>query len=599
MSNRRNFIIALGGVGGLGLAFASPLRRLLKSLMKNESQRNFSRFSPQECRNYVQINHYGGPSRWFFDSILKPTDGQPFYSNPMIVNHLQSSTPLEFDYKFHKVGNINMPYLWKFDIPSSDGGEVPMSNLTKNMMTVRGVHLEGTLGHPINCAKMVAPAPGGLSIDGLVADLSTSPIPAVTIGNTPVNRAFKSRKSTVVRINTDEENYLKYLLDPFYHPDTTSWFEDKEEIKKIVDEAIEALKESKTTNSSLYSDLSKSRQFFNETIDGFLGEYDQLVKKYKTLIERSLTSTLKGINDKPIPGLSLPLNFKGKHEAIEALGKYVLEDHFLIDKDLRNILNGASFLYLAQEFAIAEYVISKGLSSSVVISTKSEMGHFFDNTAKSFAIENYNIVKEYDGVNNTTSFAASKRFTVGNPKSLNWSLDAHNTGLIPNFITTNQFFYSIATCLNELISSFKKQTLNGKNVFDETLIHLTAEFDRTPNQFLNGSGHNEHAHVSSFFSGAIESHTVLGNIYSEASGDKAEDFDDHGTIGNAAPVGSFNGQKIGISNLSSSISKILRIEPIVGRATPFLKLKNDKVVPMIASAENIEGVFSLIEQTDD
>jgi hypothetical protein len=84
---------------------------------------------------------------------------------------------------------------------------------------------------------------------------------------------------------------------------------------------------------------------------------------------------------------------------------------------------------------------------------------------------------------------------------------------------------------------------------------------------------------------------VLGDIFSEVPQNPVDEFEAWGTIGNGAPVASFDNNPLGISNLSSSISSILRLEPIVARAPSFLRLENGVVRSTIADGKNVEGSY--------
>lgn len=592
MSNRRHFL--LGGAALLGL-FNSPIRKLLSSLIGTRAEHSFSRVAQQDCRNYIQLNYYGGPSRWYFDSFLKPNKTDLFYQNPMVKNYIKSTdlkgpNPYDLDYRFYEINGINFPHLWSNKIPTADGKTNPMSVLASNMLNIRGVNLEGTIGHPFNSAKMTAPKIGGLSIDGLISDIAQTPLPAISLGSTPANRAFKSKAGSIIRINSKEENYLDFLLNPFYL-EGSKILKDDPQNEALIEEALSALENNQGKlegNHSLYSDLKKSRKYFQNTIDSFLSEYDSLVKKYSSLIKRSMESELDGVSVQKLPGLRLPLEVSGKKELDELIGMFFINDHYLLDSDLRRLLKKASLGKMAEEFAIAEYVITKGLSTSVVIATENEMGHMFKKGLSSSALAKSQVKLTYNQETNTTKITNSR---PPQKMEINFPLDSHGTGLMPDFISSHYFYYSLSSCLNELIESLKKVPLKKGNLFDETLIHLTAEFDRRPNEFLNGSGHNEQAHVSSLFSGAIEKHQVLGDIFSEVAQNPVDEFESWGTIGNGAPVASFDNNPLGISNLSSSISSILRLEPIVARAPSFLRLENGVVRSTIADGKNVEGSY--------
>ncbi|MBT3585023.1 MAG: hypothetical protein HN509_08955 [Halobacteriovoraceae bacterium] len=586
MTDRRKFLLGLGILGSAGAIGFNPIRRLLQGILRDAGE--FSGLKLQESRNYVQINMYGSPSRWFFDNILKPSDSDLLYKHPMIYNRLIKSDPLAFDYSLTKIGGINFPSIWKHSVPMPGGKVRAMADLSEHMLTVRGIHLEGTQGHPLNCAKMVAPSLGGLSIDGLIADSSRNPIPAINIGNTPVTRAFKAKNNSVVNILSNEKNYLNFLLSPFVSDSANL----DDEIDLATTEALEILKEIKKSSSPhlkpLYSDLAKAKKYFRNSIEGLLSEYDQLVKKYQSLLTRSLKVPLAGMSDKKISGLKLPFKAKGELGVRQGLAPFLANGIFLADDDLRLILQTASFGTMAQEFALAEYVITKGISSSIVISPENEMGKIFKNlnSGKSFSFGD--ISRKYLKESNETIFSKGEgKSAMARPLDL--SLDSHETGSIINFATCPHYYFGLSSCLMELIESFKKTPLAKGNLFDETIVHLTAEFERLPNYHLDGSGHNENAHISSLFSGLFKKHRVLGNIFTGLPDGEADDQDAIGTVGFSAPVPSFNNQQIGISSLSHSISKLLRVPPIVGRADPIFDLVNGKFVSLIEDGKNIPG----------
>jgi hypothetical protein len=527
---------------------------------------------------------YGGPTRWCFDHFLRPYDDNVYYDHPMIFNKISNSKyAQQYSYETFKHNSINLPLLWKNKIPTKGNSNIEMSSLLDNMLSVRGVHLEGSFGHPLNCSKMIAPIVGGLSLDGLIGDLSTTAFGAISVGNTPVTRAFKSRKSTISKIPTNEKNYLEYLLRPFVYEKSLLKGQNKE-IDAAINDAIDSLKLS-SSKHVLHRDLFKARKFLRTSIEGLIENYDDLVKKYELLIQKALKSKILNVNDQNILGAKFPIEMNGDVDVEKIYGHFKYDDVFLCDSDIREVMNNATVGEMAQNFALSEYVIVNGLSSSILISDKSEIGSMFEGVKSRKCVSDKLIKKVFNKKTNKTVLSVDEESYT--PRQSKVTFDPHSIGSVLTFLTSSTYFYILSTCLNELVSEIKKHNIEGVNLFDETLIHIASEYDREPLLDLKGSAHNEKAHVSSFLSGIIKGQEVLGNIYTGLDKNEKE----WGTQGNSAPVEALNGERIGISNLSSTISEMLRAPAIVKRSPSIVEVKNNKVHSKIERARNIEGSY--------
>lgn len=596
MVSRRKFLAYLSSWSTAAFGIG-PIQKLLTTMMNGRGNPSFSRLEKQPCRNYVQFNMYGGPGRWFFDSLLKPHDDSPYFFHPMYVNKFtkvdpHANNPYTMEYATHKIEDLNFPFLWKHDIPTTGPTRKRMSNLLDHMMIIRGVHMEGTIGHPINSSKMMAPFFGGESLDGCLADASNRLIPAISLGNGPVNRAFNAKNRSVVRINSDEKNYLRFLLNPFFHPGKET-FPQTGHMDSVLNEAISAMRVAHKLGhqkySPLYQDLSRTRKLFRQSIDGLLAEYEKLVIKYRKIIHAAQKTTLNGIDDLPLPGLKLPIELPGDRNPKEALGMYLLETHYLTDNDIRDVLEEAYMASLAQEMALAEYVLTHGLSTSVLIAPKKEMGFMFENARTQNGVEIPDMQSEYNDEKNITRFSRGPA-AKNKSSSIVVPFDCHNTGVIPNTYMSSKYYYVLGSVLSELTSSLGRVSMENGSVFDETVVHLTAEFDRQSKDTLEGTNHNEDGHVSTLFSGAIKGPVLLGNIFSGGPSETEET--EWGTQGFGAPISSFDNQRIGIGNLNSSLCKILRIKPMLKRSHSFLELKKGSVISLIDEGKNIKGGFS-------
>ena len=561
--NRRGLLYSFGLLGSL-----YPIKELLKLLVESPNSRTFSRLVKSPTRNYFQFNMYGGPTRWNYDHLLKPFDEDTFYKHPMVGTEFKTSSDSQIEsleYKLKKYKEVNLPTLWFNNIPTIDNKVMNMTSLLDNCLMVRGVHHGGLTGHPMVCSKLIAPSIGGLSINGVLADNSNRPFKSISIGNTPLNRAYKSVSSSSTSISTDNGNYLNYLLDPLTS-NRKRTIPSSKEIELAIDEALDALR---TKDKRATSDLTHARRFFRQSIDGLISDYEEIVRKYEGLIKLALGTKIEGVTSRKIS----PKILQSNTDSIDDLyGAYKLIDKYLLDDDLRDILKEAEIESMAKEFALTEYVLINGLSSSIVISSKNEIGNILNNVISKKAYS------EEDLKNATNNF---RHNTVAA------TFDSHATGAYINLLTTSQYYLTLGTCLNELISKLKNTKIENTNLFNETLIHVSSEFDRIPSDNLAGSAHNEQAHCSTFYCGAIEGPQVVGNIFTSQERKSKLNV----TIGSSAPISSFHNQRLNIGHLSSSIAQMLRIPPLIKRATPFVKLENEKVSLTIEKAKNIEGAY--------
>ncbi|WP_417335014.1 hypothetical protein [Halobacteriovorax marinus] len=556
-------------------ALSYPLYKFINLLITRDSFQQLSSPKISKTRNYIQFNFYGGPTRWCYDHLLNPYNDK-YYHHPMANNQISPSlSKKEKFYHQKKYKGINLPLLWHENLLN----KTPMKELLNNALIIRGAHLQGTTGHPMSSSKTIAPSIGGLSIDGLLADRSEKLLSSITIGDTPVNRAFKSVSSSCIQINGNVNNKLSYLLTPFYLE--KNGHRDKE-VDLVVEEVIHIINESQES-LTLKNDLKKARQFFGDNITLFLNEYSSLVQKYDQIIKESIKHKIKGIDDHVIPTPRLPLTVKGDKSIDDLLGPYKVSNVYMLNMDLREILNKAEISQMSENFALAEFISKYGLSSSIVFANKNEIGNMFENITHEMAYTENMIVREFDKETNTTTLRAKSSPRKETPRL---SFDSHTTGSIINTLTCSKFFYSFSNCLNELISRLKDIKLEKGNLFEETIIHVTSEFDRWPEENLSGSAHNEQSHVSTFYSGIIHEPIVLGNIF---TGDKNSSSEAY-TIGNSAPVKELK-QRVHIGHISSTLSTLLRVPPIVKRAESLVEIQQGRVVSRIERARNIEGSY--------
>ncbi|MBI3556004.1 MAG: hypothetical protein HY074_07060 [Deltaproteobacteria bacterium] len=489
-----------------------------------------------------------------------------------------------------KLNGFNMPHLWGYDVARAGGGQRPMADLMANMLMIRGCDL-GMDGHPINSGRLVSPVAGGTSITGLVADMTNSLFPAISVGETPANRAFKSPVGTsAVEIPSEHDDYLSFLLEIFYRQNDPT-YRSRQSLDAQVEKAMGALRAYSLSNNPgaeiLYNERQKSERLLRKGIENLGQAFSPLVKKYEDLFQRSLhLSPVAGVTDGILPGLKFPCEVPGHAGPAKALASHHLDGRFLCPPDIRTLYRNAKSQNLAKHFALAEFALTEGLSSSILLSSAHERG---------FTLMGLDSMETYRIEQLESSFDPERGVTIFHVKdgakselhTQDMLHDSHGTGWLSNVVTCTLFYRGFSSCLIELIDRLKEQRLGGGTLFDETVIHFATEFDRIPVNRGAFSDHNFKAHVTSLYSGIIQEPMILGNVY--VGRRKAEDeLRPSGTLGDAAPIPSLDNQMISTANVSSTLSEMLRIPRVVPRAPALVTVNGNRLRPAIEAGRNVE-----------
>jgi hypothetical protein len=594
---RRQLLASSGVIGAMAAISFNPIRELVKHILNGQISSTQSRLlkntiSIGETRNYVHFNLYGGPSRWFFDHILRPSDSDGFVQGKGVYNKIlkldQSNPHLSQGiYSDVKINGINMPSLWNEYVAHANGGSRKMSELMNNMLMIRGCDTK-TEAHPINNSRLVAPVPGGVSLTGLVADRSRALISAISVGSTPATRAYKSQLNIgVVDIPSSDADYISFLLNVFYDQNKNS-FRDNIDIDLEINAALSELQiENKSTNNMsnlLYEDRKRAEVLIRKGIKDLGDVFGPLVMKYQDLFHRSMfMSPISGVNESIIPGLKFPCSVNGDLDTETALGSHHLNGKLICHSDLRSIFKTVESQNLAKHFAIAEFALTEGLSSSIMLASPQERGNILIGNIPFDYFDINDIEKKYDKEKNRTHFNVKDANQI-KQTGVQLENDSHQTGWIMNVVTCSMFYKGFSSCMLELVDQLKKVKIGNNTLFDETVIHIASEFDRVPTKNGSGYSHNASGQVTSLISGAINQTLVLGNIYIS----KKNDYHPEGTIGDAAPIESLPNKIININNISSTVSELLRAPRIVKRGLPLVKVDGNKTVAAIEWAKNVE-----------
>ncbi|MGZ3691813.1 MAG: hypothetical protein ACXVAX_09930 [Pseudobdellovibrio sp.] len=564
----------------------NPIRSLFAAIV-TDNLYQADKKQDVESRNYLQVNMYGAPTRFGWDHLLKPYDDHQFVPYKFIANKIESQDPqnladIKLSYSTVKIKGLNMPHQWLQHVPAPHGKTRPMTDLMDNMLMIRGVKLDFS-GHPLNAMQQICPIQDGLSLNGVVGDASKTLFASVSIGNNPVTRAFKSERCLLTEIPYEEKNYLEYLLNPFVIKKTDRLYNNAELEQQFDDIASSYPGKVKDIASLKKSSIKNLK----DNIDAYLAQYTKLVAKYRELIDTSIATT------DILPKISMPkfpYKVAAKQSVGDVLGPLTYGKIFPITDDLAALIKTGQLNYWAEEFALAEFLLVNNLSKSILISPPSpDIGDSLEkiNIKQFIRMDDLEIAE--DKVKN--AFFIDFKKTPGarinvKDKFDPIPMDSHVHGVIYELMATTILYRAMSSCLLEMVDVLKKTKKGKGNLFDETVIHVATEFDRLPQPDGGGTHHNNLANPTSLISGCIKGPQVIGNIFIGKIDEKSIY---NGTLGNGAPVKEL-GTAIKISHVSSTLSHLLRVKPIVGRSPSLVKEENGQVVSLIERPQNVEGV---------
>jgi hypothetical protein len=338
--------------------------------------------------------------------------------------------------------------------------------------------------------------------------------------------AFKAEKSgqTLVTNFGDPMTQILGAFDKRQDSVNSTFLTRRQAKDALIQQALSALGAYAASNApgaeNLFTMRHSAELFLANGITAAVDAYPIALAKYKKLIsDCGSRSALKvvGVTDNPIP---LP---SADSVGIEQTAISGANGSYAQNSDVGTIITGNTYpSQMAQNFAIAEVMVSLNLSSSITIGEGSIYGM------------NYDSPVNFDS---KTSVNAQGW----------WNTDEHEGGSYTSLIANSFLYQCLYSCLNELIS-----VLKAKNRFDESVIFLTSDFGRAEDSSARGTKHACEACVIQVFSGAIAKPSVIGNISKGASGgDYGQNRPVTGIVGGARPLT--------INDAASTIAKLTRI----------------------------------------
>lgn len=531
--------------------FLNPVQVLLQGLMQGLVQKAQAIELPKATkpRNFIYVNFSGGPARWMFDLPLKPySNSGELVRNTHVNTRFRSDGRMEYATTLIQRGSTSlaMPTLWNSQLPTVAGGTVPMTKLLDHMLMIRGVNLH-TDGHPSNNAKQIRPLSSAPSLTGAVADTSSrKAVPSVIVGPASgAGSAYKSAKGIGVvtsRLEGDT-NPLTKILGPFDSSKdgvSSGYVSRREAMDAAVKSALTALgkyaESSQPGAKGLYTMRSEAESLLKTGIGDASSQYTSLLTKYQKLIKDCASATIPGVTDSAVSFSTFSASPNGivNPTAFQTGGSYF----YARNSDLTSIIQPATTMrYLAEGFAVTEYLIQNGYSNNVLFSTDAVINLRF---------EDY---RSFD----------APYVSLGDTTTGEWNLDEHYGGSATSLIVNSFMFHALSSCLYELISILK-----SANLFDETVIQIGSEFSRNPRDDESGSDHGFTASCTSVLSGVIASPLVVGNCLVDPSQVRAAEQTNSGSWGAAAKV-KVDGaeQQLTIGHSTSTVAHLLRVKPLL------------------------------------
>lgn len=567
--SRRQFLALSGAVGAAPLLL-DPVRTAIRGLISGLIGR--ARAAPgTQPRNYLFVYLPGGYPRWIFDLVLKTSKNDPkFVPNPHVATCFNGSTPAydTVTSPAGPVGAYELPSLWNSSIPLSGGGTAPMTALTANLFSLRGVTMLGD-GHPGNAYKELQPSPAAPSLNGMVADASNRPIPTVGDMNTGVTAAYHSQLGIGQQLFRDALNPDPYtqLLSPFNSSGDNlppTYVTRRQAMSQAIAEGLSGLagyaESGMPGASNLFAMRANAEALMKQGLGNLSASYSEAYNRYLSLITACLTMDRPGVTDSAISPSSLPA---GVNDAFidPTTGTHLMtwattDKSYLSvgNSDLRTIISGSTALNgLAEGFAVAEYMFTQGYSSAVVCGINSNGGFNFENPV---------------AVNGAT----------GNPAGAQaWGTDEHIGGTAVSLIVNSFTFQALAACLYEFIARMK-----SAGIWENTVVNLGSEFSRTAKVNASGSDHAWFGNVTTLFSGIIQGPLIVGNT--EADTDPAH----AGSYGKGAAVPGFEGGiQPSIGNSASTVAALVGIDSPLPNSIPVIAVNNSGGIDPLIGMENV------------
>jgi hypothetical protein len=481
-------------------------------------------------RRFVYIQQPTSPNRWQYDLFLNPSNSAACQPNTHVATRYTADangTYVGSKYELQQFRGLWLPPIWGYAIPTASGGTTTANQgLLGNMLHLRGIDM-GVDGHGFCQAAHMRPLGATTTTTAMVGDAVDAPLPAVGMSvSTYEYSSAKGRSPVVMPLAGDVLTKImspmtyrnKSYADTFYKPYATL-------IGGIENAANSDLKNSYFEAGQVVDTHKRALMILNTSFPDFAAEFTRLLNKYKDLIVRVRGSTFAGINDKPI-------GVDGSRS-----NQYQLNNSIINADDLRTLISTTTDCdQMARGFATTEFLLLNDLSYSIAFSSGTVTG-------------------------------------LNDPAVKTHTLDEHFNGKMTYLLIDNFYFNCLNACMVELTTRLKAA---GK--WEDTVIEVGGEFNRTPRTDGFGSDHGFKAASVAIYSGAIKNGPyIVGDIKSTG-----RDAAHSGTYGEAAPSDKLNGIAMTIGNVASTLATLLRVPSPVTAMSSVVELKDSgEIVSLI------------------
>jgi hypothetical protein len=536
--SRRRFIGYGASSTIVGLS-SSPLVALFSTILGGVSQKAWAESLGLKPRNWVQIHESGAPARYMCDSFLTPYSSDKFDRNPMLATRFknQGGRYIGGEYETFERHGIQVPTMWTYDLPTPNDGYRPMSDLLPHFLSIQGVTTRNA-GHS-GSANWSFLAPGAKkSTTALSADASDAPFAAINLQASGF--AFRSTENKSALQLSPSGNVAAALLDPFRPMGSTQFRANRGAIKEAYNRLLPSLDEVARAGhpgaEALIQNRDASLSLLEMNFNDLTTEWNALFNKYQALVRRAIydpSKPLVGLNDLPIG--------EGGSGAPGLYNIVPTEDNVLslhLSTDMRSAVDARTNMPgLANSFAFTEFVLKRKLSSSISFTTGGGIGPF---------------VRESDLV-----AAAS----MGN--------DQHSAGFYPSLYFNVLHHRAVYACLMELVEQLK-----GANLFSDTVISLSGDFNRNPRVDMTGSDHGFTGKGFAFLSGAFNGPLIVGNLRN----DERKGWGAGGVIPQL-------GRQLTLIDTAVTIAHFLRVPPPFTSALPAVTLGSAGMVSNVGKTQ--------------
>jgi len=508
--SRRDFLKEMGIVGGV-ISANSPFTSFAESLLTGMQNKIISQSLGINPRKYVSIMQPQAPPRWMFDSFFTPYSSANFQYNPGTATRYlsQNGRYTQTGYETINAHGVQVPYMWKHPVPSSSGGNRPLTDLVQNMLSLQGINTNNA-GHGLARALHYLPLGAKKSMGALSADDSSAPMGTVSFASSFWrHKSTKGKSASVVR--SFGGNVLNLLFDPFISKLNTVNKNNKDQVfdelsaaktsinqiaKDLVPQLENATVNNKTANELLLDSFSDLESY-----------WDTRYPVYRDLVRSVIddNTSYDGFTDMPVGDTSPNDRSSNQHYR-------VLAGTYSRSPDLRTLFNSSTTLGgIAEKFTAIEYLLTKNLSDSVTISFSSFRG-----------------------------FQGDTNLIAHQP-------DEHNMGVMVSTILNFYLYRCIGACILEL-----KDKLVENSMFDETIIELSSEFNRNARADGSGSDHGSRGKSVSYYSGAFKNGPLILGALKNSTGVN------QGMWGEGAVDPNF-GKQLELMEMGATLAHLLRV----------------------------------------